>query len=376
MIPKLHYHDDAIFDEEVRRLFASGWQFVALKSELARDRDFVTVDHADAAIVVQNFKGELVAFQNICTHRFNRLQNEERGNRMLLCGYHGWNFDKSGFPFGMPKRGQFLGDDNSHLCLTRYPVETCGEFVFVDRGGGAASLREHLGSFGDTLAELGSYLGSETQFGGVPHAANWKLLVENVLECYHCSTVHQETFVPWGVGKLPISDARFCSGHSSAHFPRQEQPREELRLRYLSHLKDRPFNHDSFFHVFVFPNLFIGSSQGLSFYVGQLLPQGAERTMLRMRNFEPNVELSAKHRARQDPISAEQNAMSRKLIEEDRVILEQIQRSIRLADKPGAIGEDEVRIAEFHRHYEAAMTGTGAGAGDAVTAESVLAAAE
>ena len=370
MIPKHHYHDPAVFAEEMSRLFARGWQFVALKSELARDRDFVTVDHHDAAIVVQNFKGELTAFQNICTHRFNRLQNEERGNRMLLCGYHGWNYDRTGFPFGIPKRGQFLGEDNSHLCLTRYPVETCGQFVFVDRGGGAATLREQLGDFHDTLAEMGEYLGPETQFGGVPHAANWKLLVENVLECYHCSTVHQETFVPWGVGKLPISDARFCSGHSSAHFPRQPQAREELRLRYLSHLKDRPFNHDSFFHVFVFPNLFIGSSQGLSFYVGQLLPQSAGQTLLRMRNFEPRVELSAKHRARQDPISAEQNEMSRKLIEEDRAILEQIQRGIHLADKPGAIGDDEVRIAEFHRHYAAAMTG------ETLAAEPVLAAAE
>lgn len=358
MIAKANYYDPEVFHAETVRLFGSGWQFVAMASELANDRDFVTVDHAGTAIVVQNFKGELVAFQNICTHRFNRLQNAERGNRMLLCGYHGWNFDRTGFPFGMPKRGQFLGDNNDHLCLTRYPVERCGEFVFIDRGGGAPTLREHLGEFHATLEEMSGYLGAQTQFLGVPHAANWKLLVENVLECYHCSTVHQETFVPWGVGKLPISEARFCSGHSSAHFPRQDQPREELRLRYLSHLKDRPFDHNSFFHVFVFPNLFIGSSQGLSFYVGQLLPLEAGQTVLRARNFEPNVALSPKHRARQDPISAEQNQMSLRLIEEDRQVLEQIQRSLRLADKPGAIGDDEIRIREFHRHYERVMAGT------------------
>lgn len=355
MIPKATYHDPAIFEREMERLLARGWQFVALREELANDRDFVTVDHAQAAIVVQNFKGELSAFQNICSHRFNRLQNEPRGNRLLMCGYHGWNFDRTGFPFGMPKRAQFLGDDNSHLCLTRYPVDSCGDFIFVDRGGGAATLRDHLGSFYDTLEEISGVLGPETQFTGVPHAANWKLLVENVLECYHCSTVHQDTFVPWGVGKLPISDARFDRGHSSAHFPRQEQPREELRLRYLSHLKDRPFNHDSFFHIYVFPNLFIGSSQGLSFYVGQLLPEAADRTILRGRNFEPNVVLSPKHRARQDPITAEQDSLGLKLIEEDRTILEQIQRALRLADKSGAIGDDEVRIADFHRQYDLEM---------------------
>ncbi len=357
MILKTSYHSQAVFDDEIDRIFGRGWQFVALRSELARDRDFVTVDHAGAAIVVQNFKGELRAFQNICSHRFNRIQPGERGNRMLLCGYHGWNFDKTGFPFGIPKRDQFLGEDNSHLCLTRYSVETRGEFVFVDRGGGAATLAEQLGEFGAVLEEMSGYLGAETQFVQVPHAANWKLLVENVLECYHCSTVHQETFVPWGVGKLPISDARFDSGHSSAHFPRQPQAREALRLRYLSHLEGRPFDHDSFFHIFVFPNLFIGSSQGLSFYVGQLLPEGPERTLLRSRNFEPAVELSPKHRARQEPINAEQNAMSTRLIEEDRAVLEGIQSGIRLADGPGAIGDDEIRIRDFHRHYERVMAG-------------------
>ncbi|HEX8384147.1 MAG TPA: aromatic ring-hydroxylating dioxygenase subunit alpha [Sphingomonas sp.] len=357
MIPKANYHSRPVFEEEVAQLFGRGWQFVALRSELARDRDYVTVDHAGAAIVVQNFKGELHAFQNICSHRFNRIQLGERGNRMLLCGYHGWNFDKTGFPFGLPKRDQFLGKDNDRLCLTRYPVDTCGEFVFVDRGGGTVTLNEHLGGFGAVLEEMGGYLGPETQFAGVPHAANWKLLVENVLECYHCSTVHQETFVPWGVGKLPIDDARFDSGHSSAHFPRQDQPREELRLRYLSHLKERAFDHNSFFHIYVFPNLFVSSSQGLSFYVGQLLPEGPERTLLRMRNFEPRVDLSPKHRARQDPISADSNAMSLRLIEEDRAVLEQIQRGIHLADAPGAIGDDEIRIRDFHRHYAHAMAG-------------------
>lgn len=355
MIAKHHYYDDAIFGREMQSLFTRGWQFVAMASELANDRDFVTVDHWGTTIVLQNFKGEVSAFQNICTHRFNRLQTGERGNRMLLCGYHGWNFDKTGFPFGIPKRSQFLTDDNSHLCLPRYPVEMCGQFVFINRGG-EKTLREQLGSFYETLQEISQYLGQETQFSTAPHKANWKLLVENVLECYHCSTVHQETFVPWGVGKLPIRDARFCSGHSSAHFPRQEQPREALRLRYLSHLKDRPFDHDSFFHIFVFPNLFIGSSQGLSFYVGQLLPTGSQETILRARNYEPNVQLSDKHRARQEPINAEQNDMSRKLVEEDRAILEQIQRGIRLAERPGAIGDDEIRIRQFHDHYEQLMT--------------------
>ena len=357
VIAKHNYYAPEILHDEARDLFGRGWQFAAMTDELAKDRDFVTLEHSGASIVVQNFKGSVQAFQNICSHRFHPIQTEARGNRILMCAYHGWTYDKTGFPTGIPKREQFLSEDNGHLCLTRYPVEVVGKFVFVDRGGGTTTAREQLGGFADTLLEMSDYLGAETNFADVPHAANWKLLVENVLECYHCSTVHRDTFVPWGVGKLPIADAKFDAGHSSAHFPRQDQPREELRLRYLSHLKERKFDHNSFFHIHVFPNLFIASSQGLSFYVGQLLPVSAEKTVLRMRNFEPAVELSAKHRARQEPINADSIATGMQLIEEDRAILEAIQRGLHLAHAPGAIGDDEVRIAEFHKHYARSMAG-------------------
>lgn len=355
MIAKRDYYAPEVLHDEVRHLFARGWQFAAMSDELAKDRDFVTLDHAGASIVVQNFKGDIRAFQNICSHRFHPIQTERRGNRLLMCAYHGWTYDTTGFPAGIPKREQFLSNDNGHLCLTHYAVETVGKFVFINRGSGASTVREQLGCFYETLQDMSEYLGGETNFVDVPHAANWKLLVENVLECYHCSTVHRDTFVPWGVGKLPISDTTFDAGHSSAHFPRVDQAREELRLRYLSHLKDRKFDHNSFFHIHIFPNLFIGSSQGLSFYVGQLLPVAADRTVLRSRNFGPAVELSAKHRARQDPINADAVETGLLLIEEDRVILEAIQRSLHLADATGAVGDDEIRIVEFHKHYTQMM---------------------
>jgi phenylpropionate dioxygenase-like ring-hydroxylating dioxygenase large terminal subunit len=65
--------------------------------------------------VLQNFKGEIRAFANICSHRFNRIQTEPRGNRPLMCAYHGWNFDESGFPRGMPRREGFDLSDRE-LC--------------------------------------------------------------------------------------------------------------------------------------------------------------------------------------------------------------------------------------------------------------------
>jgi phenylpropionate dioxygenase-like ring-hydroxylating dioxygenase large terminal subunit len=343
----------------MQRLFKSDFQFAALTTELAYDRDFVVVEQHDCSIVVQNFKGELRAFQNVCTHRFNTIQTEERGNRPLTCRYHGWTYDKTGFPAGLPKRQQFLTGDDAQdrelLCLTRYEVESCGKFVFVRMAPGLGTLREYLGYFWDVLEDMSRHIGAEIHYCTVSHAANWKLLVENVLECYHCATVHRETFVPIGVGKIPIDQVVLSADHSSSHFPRVDEEREHLRQRYLSHLKGRSFVHNSFYHIHIFPNLFISSGEGLSFYVGQPLPISPTETRLRMRIFEPAVNLSAKHRARQEPINEGTIRTSLALIEEDRAILEGVQRGIAMSDKPGAIGDDEARIAYFMERYQARM---------------------
>src|SRR5690606_29503708 len=102
----------------------------------------------------------------------------------------------------------------------------------------------------------------ETSFGHVKHQANWKLLVENVLECYHCASVHPETFITGlGVGRKPISNVEMSAqGHSSSHFPRTPIKREALRKKIISHLDDRGLTHNSFYHIHIFPNLFISST--------------------------------------------------------------------------------------------------------------------
>lgn len=365
MIPNVNYHDPAAFRTELERVFRPGWQFVALADELAEHRDFVCVDLPDDAIVVQRFRDELRAFRNVCTHRLNLIQTAERGNRPLTCGYHGWTFDADGMPLAVKERQGFIGagEDRARLCLTRYRVETCGRFVFVARDPDAPPLEMFLGKFAPLLRELSGYIGAETHFGGIAHAANWKLLVENVLECYHCATVHPETFVAGlGVGRQPIADVDVAEvkgggAHSSSHFPRVPIKRESLRKRIISHLDGRAFAHDSFFHVHIFPNLFISSTEGTTFYVGHAIPRTADATHLRIRFFEPAVELSGSTRARQDTINQQSTPLGLQVIEEDRTILEQVQRGMTIDDRSALLGGEEIRIAAFHRAYGRIMSG-------------------
>jgi phenylpropionate dioxygenase-like ring-hydroxylating dioxygenase large terminal subunit len=358
MIPVRNYHREDVLSLELERLFQPHWQFGAMSSELAADRDFVCVDYQGTAAVLQNFKGEVRAFANVCSHRFNRIQTQPRGNRPLMCAYHGWNFDESGYPKGMPRREGFDLSDRELLCLTRYQVERCGGFIFFRRGTEGPSLRDYLGRFYPVLEQISGYFGPEIDNGVVPHRANWKLLVENVLECYHCAVVHQETFVKrLGVGRGGIDDVQFDGPHSSSHFPRSPIAAEARRARALAYLDQREFAHDSFFHIYIFPNLFVSSTQGLSFYVGHALPNRAGQTDLRFRLYEPRFELTRSQRAAQDLVNQSGTELGRAVVEEDRLILEQVQRGVELSEKPGIVGADEVRISQFMQIYERLMAG-------------------
>lgn len=357
MISPETYHQRPIFDAELERLFGTGFQFVGMASELANDRDFVCLDHAGSAIVVQNFKGAIKAFRNVCSHRFSKIQCSDKGNRPLTCRYHGWSYDASGFPYGMPKRDEYNVEENAEtLRLTQYRVETCGEFVFVDLGGGG-SLQSYLGDYYQVLEDISRNLGAQIHYAVVPHAANWKILVENVLDNHHCAILHRETFLAFGFCRLPLEEISFDGPHSSFHVPRAPVEREALRRRAFSHLNGRGYAHDSFYHALIFPNLFIASNEGMSFYVGHALPVAPDRTLLRVRYFEPRMDFTAGQRTRQDVVNEQTRANGLKIIEEDRPILEAVQLGAEAADKPGIVAASESRIIAFMDHYHARMSG-------------------
>jgi choline monooxygenase len=357
VIPNSHYTDPVVLDAELAALFKKGWQFVAMSDELAKDKDFVCLELSGTAIVVQNFSGALRAFRNVCPHRLNLIQYEDRGNRPLVCRYHGWAFNESGHPKALPPRQAFAESTaDQRVCLDRFHVECCGRFVFVSMEESPPPLSDYLGAFVKTIEELSAAMGPLVDYDSLDHAANWKLLVENVLECYHCGFVHSETLVQGlGIGKKPIDDVQMSDRHSSSHFPKSPTGRDALKARAVQHLANRSFAHNSFFHVYIFPNLFISSTEGAAFYVGQAVPVSANNTRLKMRFFAPGVTLDAKAQVRQDIIDKQGAALGKHVIREDKAILESVQRGVAAANRSPMLGADEVRIKAFFAAYEQAM---------------------
>lgn len=360
VIPSEYYFNESGFNEEYEKVFLKSWLFAGLTTELANNKDFTTFEVCGEPVVLQNFEGTIKAFQNVCSHRFNKIQWEIFGNRPLLCNYHYWSFDKEGFPRSIPKKEGFSFTESELKCLKlkEYKVGVCGIFVFIQMEDDGTSLQDYLGSFYERLQETSNYLGDKTHTEDILHNANWKLLVENVLECYHCAAVHSDSFFKMGYGQRAAENIIFENTHSVCDFPKAEvQAKSVKRNNLIKYLDNRPLKHNSYKHLFIFPNFFMSSTEGITFYIGQLLPKTAVASTLRVRNFDTALEPEKKESAVHKAFSESSVAISQQLLYEDKAVIENVQVGITYAKRNQLFGKDEVRIQHFHERVMDMLSG-------------------
>jgi phenylpropionate dioxygenase-like ring-hydroxylating dioxygenase large terminal subunit len=286
MLSKEKYIDTNFFKKEVEEIFETNWIYVGTKSSINNNNDFITKKYFGNNIVIQNFKGEIVALQNVCTHRFNPLQDEDKGNRPLVCKYHSWNYNKEGKP-RITNVESFNEETlkNCDLNLKKYHLDFCGDFMFLHLSNPSNTLKEFLGAFYDKLSHLSSHIGEEVKNQNIIHNCNWKLLVENVLECYHCTSLHSETLVKSGFGlKHPIN-INFSSKHSE--FEIENSNESETTSKKLDFLNSVTLPHNTFHHIYIYPNFFFSSTEGKQFYIGIAEPVSENKTILKTMFFLP-----------------------------------------------------------------------------------------
>jgi choline monooxygenase len=353
MISSKHYHLGSIFNEELEKIFSGGWIFACISTELANHNDFVTVDLGKFVIAVQNFKGVIKAYKNICLHRFYKIQTQKKGNRPFFCGYHGWSYNALGEAL---VSSQFQQEVNQHGCLKleSYQIEAVGNFCFVKLDDSSISLKEFLGDYFNVLQNFSHHIGQQIFSTTLQHKANWKLLVENVLECYHCKTVHSESFIPMGIGMLKATNFRNSQQHNDCEYPKKPTDRLEKRSKKLSFLNHRKLKHESYHHVFIYPNLFLSSTEGNLFYVGNFTPLTPLMTDLDVRFFEPIIEAPAGEVLNKFLMSAFYETSIESALNvllEDKVVLEEIQSVVDKIDRNPIFGNEEFRINNFYTHY-------------------------
>jgi choline monooxygenase len=187
------YSDPGLVPAERERIFARAWQYVGRLEELGAGAAYLAGRVGDIPVVVTcDREGKLRAFLNVCRHRGSVLVTGAAARETLQCPYHAWTYGLDGGLRAAPRSDREAGFDPAELCLVRVAVDTWGPFVFVNRDLEAAPLAEVLGELPERLSAAGIDLGALhfRERSKWELAANWKAVVENYLECYHCPTAH------------------------------------------------------------------------------------------------------------------------------------------------------------------------------------------
>lgn len=195
------FWDRAIYDQEMERIFARSWLFVAHESQIAEPGAFVTTYMGeDSVIVVRADDGSINVFLNSCPHRGNRVCFADSGkDRAFTCNYHGWAFGLDGGLKKMPKMGlykQTPGFRMEDWGLKRARVATYLGLVFANFDEDAPGLDDYLGDFRWYLDALLDVEEGGTEFigGGATRSVmncNWKFPADNFVgDIYHALWTH------------------------------------------------------------------------------------------------------------------------------------------------------------------------------------------
>ncbi|MDA2805276.1 aromatic ring-hydroxylating oxygenase subunit alpha [Nocardiopsis suaedae] len=201
-LPGRYYTDPAIFRAEQAAIFETQWFCAVLAADLDKPGRFETVQVGrESVLVARGRDGAVNAYLNVCRHRGARLCTEESGEvrRAFQCPYHAWTYSLDGKLVSAPNLTSMPDVDRARFGLHRVHVREWLGYVWVCLADEPPSFEETV--IGDVTTRLGTpdaivgYQVADLKLGRrieYDVKANWKQIVENFMECYHCATIHPE----------------------------------------------------------------------------------------------------------------------------------------------------------------------------------------
>ena len=345
-LPYDWYVDAAVVRHEQEALFGRCWQYAARVDQVGEPGRIATAWAGSLPVVLTRARdGELRAFRNVCRHRGHLLCDGDASRESLQCPYHAWTYGLDGELRSAPRADREPGFDRSGLGLVPVAVDTWGPFVFLNPDVGAEPLVEALGVLPELLAESGVELEGLTfhaRLEADEYACNWKIAVENFLECYHCAVAH-----PSLARALDVSADRYGLRTDARVATQLGPPRDDGGGVYDATGSIARGQ----FHV-LFPNTVLNVMPGRqNLSIGPILPRGAERTARFLDYFvgaDADEEWLADFLALDDVVGAE-----------DRVLVEAVQRGVASGalDHGVLMPESEQLIAWFQSLVLDALAG-------------------
>ena len=336
------YVDPRWHEADLKFILARTWQWVCHVEKLREAGSYVAVQIAGQPVaVVRDLDGTLRAFYNVCKHRAHELLSGEGRVSRLMCPYHAWVYRLDGSLARAPHTEPLEDFDPKEICLDRVQVEEFCGFIYVNLDPAAPSLAAQSGDLATEIRHWAPDIDQLTFGHRLTYdiKSNWKNVVDNFLECYHCPTAHKDFCT------LVDMDTYKVTTHGI----------------YSSHMADAGKSANSAYDVsnasvrthavwWMWPNTCLMRYPGRSsMIVLNIIPAGPERTLETYDFFLETPE----------PTDAERESiryLDEVLQAEDIAIVESVQRGMRtpaftqgrIVNDPEGSGKSEHAVHHFH----------------------------
>jgi len=194
-LPAHYYTSQDIFEQEKKTIFARNWICVMHRSQVAENNQYATASVAgENVFVVRGRDGVLRGFYNVCPHRAHELFAEGAGKakNVITCPYHAWSFGLDGKLIHVRNGENVPGFCKDNAGLTPVRVEEFCGLIFVNLDMDATPLAELAPGLNADIRARCPDVDKLVPAMRLSYTmkANWKVVVDNYLECLHCQTAH------------------------------------------------------------------------------------------------------------------------------------------------------------------------------------------
>ena len=188
------YCDGDLFESEVHRLLLRHWHCAGHQSQVHEPGDFFTIDICGESLIIVCAQDRRVrALHTVCRHRGSHVCTEPAGHArggVFVCPYHAWTYGLD----GCLRAARYMpaGFDRTAYGLKPLHTKVMEGLIFVSFAETPLGLEHVEAALAGSARIYGWAQAKVAHRATYPVNANWKLAVENYMECYHCGPAHAE----------------------------------------------------------------------------------------------------------------------------------------------------------------------------------------
>ncbi|NOK60015.1 MAG: aromatic ring-hydroxylating dioxygenase subunit alpha [Chloroflexi bacterium AL-W] len=217
-LPGHYYTSIEIYREEMSRFFACDWVCVGRIEQLAHPGDYMLVNWANENLILTCDRDNRIhALFNVCRHRGTRLCTEAQGqfSESIQCPYHAWTYGLDGRLLNARNMYEVDGFDHADYPLRTAAIAEWEGFLFINLASEPVLFEV---AFAPLINKFTAWHIPDLRVGQrieYDVRANWKMIVQNYSECYHCPLIHPALaqISHWQSGRNDLSEGPFLGGY-------------------------------------------------------------------------------------------------------------------------------------------------------------------